>query len=108
MTTFSLSKIQAMELFIKENLVFHHAARIKAQVLYAEYEQVLKELNLETYKVEKHNFWALLTLLVPPATALTKSSSRDLYYIGLDLKKNALPPEKVGGGSPPSITSSGP
>lgn len=59
--------------------------------------EFLKQNELEAHVVEKHNFWPLLKQVVPRDVAgyLNKRNYKDLYYIGLDLRENAIPIEKI-------------
>lgn len=91
--TFNISKIQTCEKFVQHYLVFHPAARIKSSELYAQYKAFLEKNDLTQYVIEKHNFWSLLKQVVPKdvSESLDKKTSKDLYYIGLDLMVNCVP-----------------
>lgn len=95
--TFELKKIQAIELFLKEKIAFHKAARIKASVLYTQYEDFLTRCGILDCKVEKYNLWALIKQVLEPdlANTLEKTHSKELYYVGLDLKENSISTDQI-------------
>lgn len=95
--TYSINKVQSMNLFIDQCVIFHRAARVKASSLYHEYIDFLKRTGLTEHGVENYNFWALLKLVAPESVTdtLEKRTYKDLYYVGLDLKANSIPEEKL-------------
>ena len=90
-------KNQAVELFLKEKIAFHKAARIKASVLYTQYEEFLSHCGILDCKVEKYNLWALIKQVLEPelANTLEKTHSKELYYVGLDLKENSISTDQL-------------
>ena len=53
----------------------------------------MDEMNLV---LKNYNFWSLLKHVVPPDVARTlKKNYKALHYIGLDLKLNSIPIEKL-------------
>ncbi len=90
-------KNQAVELFLKEKIAFHKAARIKASALYTQYEEFLTQCGILDCKVEKYNLWALIKQVLEPelASTLEKTHSKELYYVGLDLKENSISTDQL-------------
>jgi hypothetical protein len=95
--TFKLKKIQAVELFLKEKIAFHKAARIKASLLYKHYEEFLTQCGFQNCKVEKYNLWNIIKQFLDLELAFTleKTHSKELYYVGLDLQKNSISPDQI-------------